>query len=330
MATGVAAWSQTAASNATADANVNMAEGMAPSQVNDGIRAAMASVAKWRDDMSGTLNTTGTATAYTVTTNQGFASLSALDGKSLALRFDKTNGSSPTLSVDSLAAKPIQMDATLAIATSTVRATSIHHITYDNAAGVFILHNGHSITEAGRIAPHARSTAPPGWLLCDGTGYSRTTYADLFAIVSTTYGTSDGSTFKVPDLRGRAVFGKDDMGGTAANRITVAGSNFDATVLGSTGGAQSKTLSQTQLPSAITLSVTISSGQGSHANGIPINSGATAAGSAAVQGVSSSNATLNSNAATLPAMTGTADLGGSGGQIPIIPPALVVNYVIKY
>ena len=60
----------------------------------------------------------------------------------------------------------------------------------------------------GVMAPYAGATAPTGWLLCDGTAVSRTTYAALFAITSTTYGVGDGtSTFNVPDLRGRIPVG---------------------------------------------------------------------------------------------------------------------------
>ena len=81
--TGVVSWSQTAASNATADSNVNWAEGMAPSQVNDSARAQMASVAKWRDDLSGALVTGGTSAAYTLTSNQSFSSLTVLNGQKL-------------------------------------------------------------------------------------------------------------------------------------------------------------------------------------------------------------------------------------------------------
>lgn len=52
------------------------------------------------------------------------------------------------------------------------------------------------------------ATAPTGWLLCDGTNVSRTTYADLFAVIGTTYGPGDGSTtFNVPDMTGRVPAG---------------------------------------------------------------------------------------------------------------------------
>ena len=52
------------------------------------------------------------------------------------------------------------------------------------------------------------STAPTGWLLCDGSAVSRTTYAALFAVIGTTYGPGDGSTtFNVPDMNGRVPAG---------------------------------------------------------------------------------------------------------------------------
>jgi len=100
---------------------------------------------------------------------------------------------------------------------------------------------------AGTVNPYAGSTAPTGWLLCAGQAVSRTTYADLFAVVSTTYGSGDGSTtFNLPDLRGRVVAGEDDMGGTAANRLTSGGSGITGTTLGASGGAETVTLTSAQ------------------------------------------------------------------------------------
>ena len=56
----------------------------------------------------------------------------------------------------------------------------------------------------GMIKPFAGTTVPTGYLLCDGSAVSRTTYADLFAAIGTTYGSGDGSTtFNLPDLTNR-------------------------------------------------------------------------------------------------------------------------------
>lgn len=85
---------------------------------------------------------------------------------------------------------------------------------------------------AGIIFPYAGSTAPEGYLMCDGSAVSRSTYAALFAAIGTTYGAGDGSTtFNIPDLTGRVVIG---VSGTHA--------------LGTTGGEESHTLLEAELP----------------------------------------------------------------------------------
>lgn len=99
-----------------------------------------------------------------------------------------------------------------------------------------------SILPSGVMFPFAGSSVPSGFLLCDGQAVSRTTYANLFVAIGTTWGSGDGSTtFNVPDYRGYAMAGADNMGGTPANRLT-------GYALGSTGGAQAVTLAANQLP----------------------------------------------------------------------------------
>ncbi len=97
----------------------------------------------------------------------------------------------------------------------------------------------------GKIVPSAGSNAPNGWLLCDGSAVSRTTYADLFDMIGTTFGAGDGSTtFNVPDLRGRFPLGLDNMGGSSANRVT----DTQADVLGGSGGEETHTLTEAEMP----------------------------------------------------------------------------------
>jgi microcystin-dependent protein len=70
---------------------------------------------------------------------------------------------------------------------------------------------------AGVILYFANTTVPSGWLFCDGTAISRTTYAGLYLIIGTTYGVGDNSTtFNLPDLRGQFIRG------WAGNTSTVA------------------------------------------------------------------------------------------------------------
>lgn len=86
--------------------------------------------------------------------------------------------------------------------------------------------------------------SPTDWLFCYGQAVSRTTYAALFTAIGTNYGAGDGSTtFNLPDMRGRIAAGKDDMGGTAASRMSVtltgtkaSTSNGNITGLSSTAG----------------------------------------------------------------------------------------------
>ena len=100
----------------------------------------------------------------------------------------------------------------------------------------------------GTIVPWSTATAPTGFLKCDGSAVSRTTYAALFAVVSTTYGAGDGSTtFNVPDLQDRTAIGASvanskslaQTGG--ANTVTPTGN-----ISGSTG---STTLTTNTIPS---------------------------------------------------------------------------------
>ena len=96
----------------------------------------------------------------------------------------------------------------------------------------------------GTMVPFSGAAAPTDWLFCYGQAVSRATYAALFTAIGTTYGVGDGSTtFNLPDMRGRLAAGKDDMGGTAASRMSVtltgtkaSTSNGNITGLSSTAG----------------------------------------------------------------------------------------------
>lgn len=87
-------------------------------------------------------------------------------------------------------------------------------ITYvdDEIAGI-------TTTPAGVIAWFGGNTPPSGWLECDGSVISRTTYADLFAAIGTTFGVGDGSTtFGIPDFRGEFLRGYDNGRGVDSGR----------------------------------------------------------------------------------------------------------------
>ena len=87
--------------------------------------------------------------------------------------------------------------------------------------------SGHAVNKAqldeyvpaGKVAYFAMSTAPAGYLKCNGAEISRTTYANLFAAIGTTFGVGDESTtFNLPDLRGEFIRGFDDERGIDSGR----------------------------------------------------------------------------------------------------------------
>ena len=132
-------WSRTASSNATADNTVNWAEGMAPSAVNDSARAMMARLAEWRDDVSGTITTGGTSTAYTLASNQGFDNFADLNGAMIAFVPHATNGATVTLNVDGLGAKPLRFGPNVELPSGVLIQGTPYVVTYNNSDAAFYL-----------------------------------------------------------------------------------------------------------------------------------------------------------------------------------------------
>ncbi len=246
-------WSKTAATNASADSTINWAEGQAPSSVNDSARALMAAVAKYRDDLNGSITTGGTSTAYTVTSNQTVTSNT--NGFTVTFVPHATNtGTGCTLAVDGQTALPLRTAPGADIGAGVLIAGTPYRVTCYTGTSEWIIHNfygnpysvaiGSGMLWVGASPPNSNFVFPYGQAI------SRTTYATLFGICGTTYGTGDGTfTFNVPDLRGRIPVGWDSMGGAGANRVTYAGSLLDGTTRGATGGAENHVLTIAQLPS---------------------------------------------------------------------------------
>ena len=90
--------------------------------------------------------------------------------------------------------------------------------------------------QIGHMMDWGVQSLPPGWLHCDGSAISRTTYAALYAVIGTTYGAGNGTTtFNLPDCRGRTTFGWD---GGSTGRLT---NYVNAANIGASGGHQEVT-----------------------------------------------------------------------------------------
>jgi len=124
---------------------------------------------------------------------------------------------------------------------TTVKSGSVFKYTRIDSFPILGAGEGGAATPAesptGSVTQFAGSSAPTGWLLCDGSAVSRTTYSTLFSLIGETYGVGDGSTtFNLPDLKGKIPVGYNSSDG-----------DFDA--LGETGGAKTHTLTSDEMPS---------------------------------------------------------------------------------
>lgn len=184
--------------------------------------------------------------------------------------------------------------------------------------------SGISGMPVGTIVDFAGSTVPDGWLLCAGQSLNRTDYAALFTAIGTAYGSASGSTFNLPDCRGRVSAGRDLDSGGLADRLTSTTMTPNGTTLGALGGAQTVTLTSGQMPSHTHTGSTSSAGAHTHsvpnAGSVNIGAGAFSAGSD-VDGDTSSAGT-HSHSITL-------DNTGGGEAHANVQPTILFNKLIK-
>lgn len=202
---------------------------------------------------------------------------------------------------------------------------------------------GVSSVPVGTVSPYAGSSTPANWLFCNGSAVNRTTYANLFAVIGTTYGAGDGSTtFNLPDLRGRVVIAQDNMGGVgAAGRVSA------ATSLNYSAGAATHSLSIGEMPNHDHGGSATTSSNGSHSHGTgsvsypyfavaaaavgTIDAIQTGAGADGVMFVSGGSAGAVGTTASTGAHTHTVTVGaqGSGTGHNNLQPLLTLNYIIR-
>ncbi|NCB95281.1 MAG: hypothetical protein EOM35_02255 [Negativicutes bacterium] len=105
------------------------------------------------------------------------------------------------------------------------------------------------IAPVGTVLDYAGVTAPENYLMCYGQtldSVANPDYAPLFNVIGTIYGGTGADAFKVPDKRGRTSAGKDDMGGTSADRLTNQTGGINGDGLGQVGGAETHSLTAVQ------------------------------------------------------------------------------------
>lgn len=235
-------WSKTAATDATADPTINWAEGMSPSSVNDSARAMMARAAEYRDDISGSLVTTGTSTAYAVSTNQGLYPTTGgittpADGQMLAITPNVTNADSATLTADGGTTYPIQTKPGTPVQAGVLIAGTPYAMKFSAANSAWILRNfygnPYSVPLGGLLQSTVATPPNSSFIQPYGQCISTTTYAAYWAAMgSPAPGSCGAGTFAVIDLRGRTTYAPDNMGGVAANRLTSTYFGVAATSIG--------------------------------------------------------------------------------------------------
>jgi len=187
---------------------------------------------------------------------------------------------------------------------------------------------GFALLPVGVIFPYGGTAAPTGYLLCFGQSLLRASYADLFTAIGTTYGAADGTHFNLPDMRGRVTAGKDDMGGSSANRLTAADDGLDGDTLGAAGGGETQVLVTGNLPpytpagtNSTTTSVTFD----------VVRSPAGLATSNAAGGVNGqfngTGGSISQISINAPSFTGTAQ-GGTSTAFGVVQPTIILNYII--
>lgn len=309
-------------------------ENMQFRDVNDSARALEGLLAREFKDRNMSLAASGSSNAFTVTTNRTITSLT--DSLLIGFTANHTITGSPTINVNGLGAKTIVSQTGTALGSGDIVSGQKLQIAYRSATADWQVVGGRAagssadvlarVMPVGAVLPWPGSTAPSGFLLAYGQAVSRTTYAELFTAYGTTYGAGDGSTtFNLPDYRGRAPFGDDNMGGSAASRITSAGSGIDGATLGAVGGAQTHTLTIAQIPAHPHTGTTNNT---TATVSVPARSGVEDVPSSPDQ-VSVNIGEANVSKSVDPhSHSFTTDNAGGGGAHNNMPPAIIQNWII--
>lgn len=301
----------------------------APTALTNGMRVAV----KLANSVTGAtvMNTNGLGNVAVVTTSGAALDVNAMVANGIYMLVYDANGTRWQL-----------QGFTAASATGLLPANNLSDVSDPEQS----LINIGGRVPTGICWPLLIGAVPSGWLLCSGltigsasSGGTARANADTQALFEALWAdytdallpiyTSGGSAstrganaaadwaadkrISLPDLRGRGLFGKDDMGGSAASRITTAGSGIDGATLGASGGAQNVTLDTTQIPS--------------HTHTIPGETGAVGG-----SGAFTAKPYFSNDGDDPPSIVSTNPPTGSagGGQAHNnMPPGFVCNWIIK-
>jgi len=251
----------------------------------------------------------GTEIAYIQNASGSLQIQSLVSDGDIKLRGNDGGSAIDALVLDMSAAGNATFNGTITTPGLTLGSTAITatgaELNYTDGVTSNIQTQINAIMPSGALMPYAGASAPTGFLLCDGSAISRSTYSGLFSAISTTYGTGDGSsTFNIPDLRGRVVAGQDDMGGSSANRLTDQTGGLNGDTLGDTGGSETHTLTTAQMPA--------------HTHTV-----------AAQQQVGGDSTNRGGSGQLGAAATITSSSTGGDGAHNNVQPTIILNYIIK-
>jgi microcystin-dependent protein len=248
----------------------------------------------------------------------------------IAFTASNTNGPGVTLQADGESAYPIDTAPSTPVSSGVLIAGTPYTVKYSASATAWILRDfyGNPYTvPIGAMLPYTGATSPnSNFVIPYGQCISRTTYATYFAQVSTTFGACDGTTtFGVPDMRGRTVAGLDNLGGSAASRLTTTYFGTDPTVLGNVGGSQSHTLTAAE-SAVLAFTSTVTDPGHSHTWGTNASDNA-GLGPGGVPGPGLSGFGVTSVSTTGITVATSSNAGGNAHAI--VPPMMVISFILR-